>query len=200
MRWTPTFAMISLRSQEFERIPNCCSTFHPSMNLRHFLFVCFAGLLLLTGGCSSFYGPHGFGQLVLVVCKVAPVQTADAQQRANRYFTKVAHHQKPRPRGRYVALQTLDPIPKQKEKYLKDQATAQEKAQEVIPWLRRLGIRADHARQAAERCESIPDASLEERVRLALSCFGPRTPSRAASARCGLDVAPRYGVPAACRS
>jgi hypothetical protein len=98
------------------------------MNLRHFLFVCFAGLLLLTGGCSSFYGPHGFGQLVLVVCKVAPVQTADAQQRANRYFTKVAHHQKPRPRGRYVALQTLDPIPKQKEKYLKDQATAQEKA------------------------------------------------------------------------
>ena len=79
-------------------------------------------------------------------------------------------------------------------------ATAQEKAQEVIPWLRRLGIRADHARQAAERCESIPDASLEERVRLALSCFGPRTPSRAASARCGLDVAPRYGVPAACRS
>jgi len=58
-------------------------------------------------------------------------------------------------------------------------AAAQENAREVIPWLRRLGISADHARQAAERCESIPDASLEERVRLALSCFGPRTPSRA---------------------
>ena len=98
------------------------------MNLRHFLFLCFAGPLLLTGGCSSFYGPHGFGQLVLVVCKVAPVQKADAQQRINRYFTKVAQHQKPRPRGRYVAVQTLDPIPKQKEKYLKDRATAQEKA------------------------------------------------------------------------
>jgi hypothetical protein len=98
------------------------------MKLRHFLFVCFASLLLLAGGCSSFYGPHGFGQLVLVVCKVAPAQTADAQQRANRYFTKVAHHQKTRPRGRYVALQTLDPNTKQKGKYLKDQATAQEKA------------------------------------------------------------------------
>jgi len=57
-------------------------------------------------------------------------------------------------------------------------AAAQEKAQEVIPWLRRLGISAIQARQAAERCESIPDASLEDRVRLALSCFGPRTPAR----------------------
>ena len=98
------------------------------MNVRHFLFVCFAGLVLLAGGCSSFYGPHGFGQLVLVVCKVAPVQKVDAQQRAARYFTKVAHHQKPRPRGRYIALQTLDPTPKQKDKYLKDRATAQQKA------------------------------------------------------------------------
>ena len=128
MRWTPTFAVINLASQEIERIPNRCSTFHPSMNFRHFLFLCFAGLLLLIGGCSSFYGPHGFGQLVLVVCKVAPVQKVDAQQRINRYFTKVAQHKKPRPRGRYIAVQTLDPIPKQEEKYLKDRATAQEKA------------------------------------------------------------------------
>jgi hypothetical protein len=40
----------------------------------------------------------------------------------------VANHQKPRPWRRYVALQTLDPTPKQKEKYLKSRATAQEKA------------------------------------------------------------------------
>ncbi|MBI5711300.1 MAG: hypothetical protein HZC42_13530, partial [Candidatus Eisenbacteria bacterium] len=44
-------------------------------------------------------------------------------------------------------------------------------AAEVIPWLRRLGFRADEARRAATRCESVPDASLEERVRVALSCF-----------------------------
>ena len=66
---------------------------------------------------------------------------------------------------------------------------AKEKAQEVIPWLRRLGIRAADARRAAERCESIPEASLEERVKVALSCFGPRTPSRggvaSVSAGCG---------------
>ena len=115
------FAMINLTCQRI-------AVLFTSMNLRHFLFVCFAGLPLLAGGCSSFYGPHGFGQLVLVICKVAPAQKVDAQQRVNRYFAKVASHQKPRPRGRYVAVQTLDPILKQKEKYLKDRATAQEKA------------------------------------------------------------------------
>ncbi|MBI5710210.1 MAG: hypothetical protein HZC42_07905 [Candidatus Eisenbacteria bacterium] len=48
-------------------------------------------------------------------------------------------------------------------------------AAEVIPYLRRLGFRADEARRAAARCESVPDASLEERVRVALSCFA-KTP------------------------
>jgi hypothetical protein len=45
---------------------------------------------------------------------------------------------------------------------------------DVVPWLRALGIRADDARKAATHCESIPDASLEERVRLALRYCGPR--------------------------
>jgi hypothetical protein len=103
-------------------------TAHSGMNPRHLLFTCLAGLLLLTGGCSSFYGPHGLGQLVLLVWKITPAQKEDSQQRANRYFAKVAHHEKPRPRGRYVALQTLDPTPEQKQKYLKTRATAQEKA------------------------------------------------------------------------
>ena len=57
-------------------------------------------------------------------------------------------------------------------------ARVKERAEEVIPWLRRLGIRASEARQAAELCERIPDAPIEERVRAALSCFGARTPSR----------------------
>lgn len=99
------------------------------MNPRHtFLFIV-SGLALLFNGCASFYGPHGFGQWVLVVCKVAPPQKEDAQKRANQYFAAVAHHQKPRPSHRYVAIQTLDPNPKQEAKYLKDRATAQEKAQ-----------------------------------------------------------------------
>ena len=42
-------------------------------------------------------------------------------------------------------------------------------AAEVVPWLRALGLRADEARRAAARCEAVPDAPLEERVRCALS-------------------------------
>jgi hypothetical protein len=51
---------------------------------------------------------------------------------------------------------------------------------DVVPWLRALGFRADEARRAAERCENMPDASIEERVRVALSAFAPRM-RRAAS-------------------
>jgi hypothetical protein len=47
-------------------------------------------------------------------------------------------------------------------------------AREVIPWLRRLGIRASEARDAAKLCTSMPNATLEERIRMALSHFSPR--------------------------
>ncbi len=40
---------------------------------------------------------------------------------------------------------------------------------DVAPWLRRLGFRADEVRRAAALCAAIPDASLEARVRLAVS-------------------------------
>jgi hypothetical protein len=44
---------------------------------------------------------------------------------------------------------------------------------QATPWLRALGFRADQARRAAARCEAMPDASLEERVRFALSSLAP---------------------------
>jgi hypothetical protein len=46
--------------------------------------------------------------------------------------------------------------------------------QDVVPWLRALGFSAAEARRAAALCEDIPDASLEDRVRRALSCFHVR--------------------------
>ena len=52
-------------------------------------------------------------------------------------------------------------------------ATARARVQEVIPWLRALGFRADEAKRAAQRCEGIPEASLEQRVRVALGRRGP---------------------------
>jgi len=58
-------------------------------------------------------------------------------------------------------------------------AAAAERAKlDVVPWLRQLGYRADEARRAAARCEAIPDAPIEERVRLALAFLCPRTVSR----------------------
>ena len=53
------------------------------------------------------------------------------------------------------------------------QAAEQARERDVIPWLRGLGFRADEARRAAAACESIPEASLEERVRFALSFLAP---------------------------
>jgi hypothetical protein len=53
--------------------------------------------------------------------------------------------------------------------------------EEVVPWLRALGLRADEARRAAAACEAIPGAPLEERVRHALRCSV--RPSRGANAR-----------------
>ncbi len=57
----------------------------------------------------------------------------------------------------------------------RERAAAAEQARErdVVPWLRALGFRADEARRAAARCEDIPNAPLEERVRLALSYWRP---------------------------
>jgi 5-methylcytosine-specific restriction endonuclease McrA len=51
---------------------------------------------------------------------------------------------------------------------------------DVIPWLRALGFRADEALRAATACEHMPDASLEVRVRAALSSLAPHGARRAA--------------------
>ena len=53
-------------------------------------------------------------------------------------------------------------------------AAERAKVQDVVPWLRQLGFRAQEARRAAALCETLPDASLEERVRVALSYFHSR--------------------------
>jgi hypothetical protein len=64
-------------------------------------------------------------------------------------------------------------------------AEARRRAEEVIPFLRRLGFSADESRRAASLCETMPDASLEDRVRRALASLKP--PARV--------VAPAAGGP-----
>ena len=50
-----------------------------------------------------------------------------------------------------------------------ERARAQAAAAEVIPWLRALGFKADEAKRAAEASASDPGATLEQRLRAALS-------------------------------
>jgi 5-methylcytosine-specific restriction endonuclease McrA len=52
---------------------------------------------------------------------------------------------------------------------------------EVLPYLRKLGCRDGESREAAALCRDMADASLEDRVKRALSMFG---------ARCGRKVLP----------
>ena len=63
------------------------------------------------------------------------------------------------------------------------------RTREVIPYLRRLGFNAEESRRAAALCETMPNASLEQRVRRALSCFRPPARVVAPPAR-GLAPAP----------
>jgi hypothetical protein len=53
-------------------------------------------------------------------------------------------------------------------------AKAKEQAQDVLAGLRGLGCRADEALRAAEFCETLHDATLEERMRAALKFIGGR--------------------------
>ena len=52
-------------------------------------------------------------------------------------------------------------------------AAEQSKDGDVVPWLQKLGCRAGEARRAATICDTIPEAPLEERLRLALSQLMP---------------------------
>jgi 5-methylcytosine-specific restriction endonuclease McrA len=61
-------------------------------------------------------------------------------------------------------------------------AKARHAAEEVIPWLRTLGFRAEESKRAAARCETMPEAPLEERIRVSLQGFGRRPQPCASSA------------------
>ena len=43
----------------------------------------------------------------------------------------------------------------------------------VVPWLRQLGYKVHEAREAAALCENLPDATLEEKIKVALGYFRP---------------------------
>src|SRR5206468_5374747 len=64
-------------------------------------------------------------------------------------------------------------------------ATAEHAGEDVVPWLRQLGFNMRDARSAAALCSDLPDASLEERLRVALRYLHPRV----AGGRAGMTTA-----------
>ena len=69
----------------------------------------------------------------------------------------------------------------------KVRAQSADPEKDVTPWLRKLGVRAEHARRIAASCEALPsETSLEERVRFAVSQLAPphrhAAPSRSTAA------------------
>ena len=65
----------------------------------------------------------------------------------------------------------------------RSRAVADEHARDVMACLRELGFRAGEARRACEFCATLPEASLEERVRAALKFMCPKTRATSLEAR-----------------
>src|SRR6266850_2813403 len=103
-------------------------------------------------------------------CKREQAQLAAAKTRA----AKVAAQARAATEARAAEAQSVA-------KRTQEAAAQQAQERDVVPWLLRLGLRAREARDAARLCESIPDAPLEERVRVALSYFGSRAPSHSSA-------------------
>jgi hypothetical protein len=78
-----------------------------------------------------------------------------------------------RAHNRYTAERTFGADLVQAKILQSQEAAARKRAEEVVPWLLALGIRGDHARQAAVQYD-MAGASLETRVTAALRSFGPR--------------------------
>jgi hypothetical protein len=56
---------------------------------------------------------------VLIICKISPEQQKEAETRVAFYEKAVAQKQRQPAKTRYIAVQTLDPNPKQKAAYVK---------------------------------------------------------------------------------
>ena len=107
------------------------------------------------------------------------VRAAKAQVAAEARAAKARAEEEARAAAKAAAAEARAKAAAIADKARAKAAMAAEQAQErdVVPWLRQLGFRADEACRAATFCETIPDAPLEERVRVALSYFHTRTSS-----------------------
>jgi len=72
----------------------------------------------LLSGCSLLEQSNVLHNLYLIICKPTPEQQAVAQQNVQRFFSSSKKSGRPPLKSRYIAVQTLNPVVKQKLAYV----------------------------------------------------------------------------------
>jgi hypothetical protein len=86
-------------------------------------------LVVMVSACtapSGYFGASAWNHLVLMIWKISPEQQAEAEKKVTLYQTAVKHKRRAPAKSRYIAVQTLDPTPKQKATYLKKREAQRE--------------------------------------------------------------------------
>jgi hypothetical protein len=126
------------------------------------------GIELLCRAHNQFKAERTFGA-GFMSRKREEARRARAAAKARRAEVVVAHDG----RSRTAAAQTeAEHAPGHVESAIRQESESSED-RDVVPWLRGLGYSAAQARRAAESIECDPDASLEQRLRLALKALLP---------------------------
>ena len=122
--------------------------------------------------------PAGFQRKVSALRRRIPLsQALPVASRAHNQYTaectfgkEFMHHKRHEAQARAAAARE----PKAEQLAARPAAASEPEERDVVPWLRQLGFNAREARSAAALCSDIPDAPLEQRVRVALRYFHPR--------------------------
>jgi hypothetical protein len=75
-------------------------------------------------GCSSIRQANVLHNLYLIICKPTPEQQAVAQTNVQKALSPSKKAGRPIPKSRYIAVQTLDPVVKQKLTYVSKKTKA----------------------------------------------------------------------------
>lgn len=88
------------------------------------IFAVAIGFALTTWGCSSIQQSNVLHNLYLIICKPTPEQQAVAQTNVQKVLSPSKKARRPIPKSRYIAVQTLDPVVKQKLTYVSKKTKA----------------------------------------------------------------------------
>ena len=93
------------------------------MSSRNFAVSIIVTLLLC--GCSNLQQSPVLHNLYLIICKPTPAQQAVAQDNVRKYLTHSSKPGQPPLKSRYIAVQTLNPVVKQKLTYVSKKTKAE---------------------------------------------------------------------------